>query len=398
MSTATGRSRPRVAIVHDYLTQRGGAERVALLFCRMFPDAPLYTSLYDSEETFPEFSNIDVRTSWLNRIEPLRLDHRRALPLLAPVFSSMRIDADVVLCSSSGWAHGVSALGRKVVYCYAPARWLYQTHRYVYGSKRELQGRSGGVPTRGDGMARALVKYSAAQALAPPLRLWDRRAARMADRYLTTSSAVAQDIAAVYGMDAAVIPPPSTFEVDGPLGQPVGVKPDFVLCVSRLLPYKNVDAVVAGAKQLGKDLIVVGDGPELSRLRKGQSATTRFLGNVDDATLRWLYTNCRALVAVSYEDYGLTPIEAACFGKPTVALRRGGYLDTVQDRVTGVLVESPTPEAVASGLRRLEDAPLDERTIRNHGETYTYANFESKIRAVIDDGGKLSTRNAAGNQ
>lgn len=120
-----------VALVHDYLTQRGGAERVVLSLRRAFPDAPIYTSLYDPAGTFPEFGAADVQPLPLNLLAPLRRRHRLALGLLAPSFSRLRVEADVVVCSSSGWAHGTAATGRKIVYCHAPARWLYQGERYL---------------------------------------------------------------------------------------------------------------------------------------------------------------------------------------------------------------------------------------------------------------------------
>ena len=129
---------PSIALVHDYLTQRGGAERVALSLTRAFPGAPLHTSLYEPAATFPAFAAVDVRPLPLNRLGPLRRNHRLALPLLAPAFSRLRVDADVVICSSSGWAHGARVTGRKIVYCHTPARWLYQPGRYLRAIKSIL--------------------------------------------------------------------------------------------------------------------------------------------------------------------------------------------------------------------------------------------------------------------
>src|SRR5262249_31471914 len=134
------RARRSVALVHDYLTQRGGAERVVLSLTRAFPCAPVYTSLYDLGRTFPEFDAVDLRPLPLHRVAPLRRHHRSALPVLAPAFSSLRVDADVVVCSSSGWGHGVRARGRKIVYCHTPARWLYQRERYLRGRGRVVRG------------------------------------------------------------------------------------------------------------------------------------------------------------------------------------------------------------------------------------------------------------------
>src|SRR5581483_8065192 len=217
-----GAAAGRVAIVHDYLTQRGGAERVVLALLRAFPGAPVHTSLYDPQGTFPEFAAADVRAMPINRVAALRRNHRAALPLLAPSFSRHRVDADVVVCSSSGWAHGVRTEGRKLVYCHAPARWLYQRDRYL---------RTAAAPVR-----------VAAAALRAPLLRWDRRAAASADLYVTQSRAVRDAIRSAYGIDAVIVPAPHDADPLAPRTPVAGVEPGFLLCVARLLPYKNVDA------------------------------------------------------------------------------------------------------------------------------------------------------------
>ena len=155
----------RFAIVHDYLTQKGGAERVVLALCRAFPDAPVYTSLYDRATTFPEFRDRDVRSLWLDRATPLRKRHRLALPFLPLAFATTRVDAEVVVCSSSGWAHGVRTDGRKVVFCHSPPKWLYRREDYL--------------GERPSGAARAGLRV-----LDPYLRRFDRRAAASADTYV----------------------------------------------------------------------------------------------------------------------------------------------------------------------------------------------------------------------
>src|ERR1019366_263325 len=159
--------RPPLALVHDYLTQRGGAERVVLTLSDANPGATIHTSLYDPASTFPEFSTHDVRTLPLDRIRILRDHHRLALPLLAPAFSRLHVDAEVTVCSSSGWAHGARVTGAKVVYCHNPARWLYQADQYLAGSSR--------------------LAAAGLAVLSPPLRRWDSRAAATADRYLVNS-------------------------------------------------------------------------------------------------------------------------------------------------------------------------------------------------------------------
>jgi glycosyltransferase involved in cell wall biosynthesis/ubiquinone/menaquinone biosynthesis C-methylase UbiE len=355
----------RVAIVHDYLTQRGGAERVVLSMLRAFPRAPLYTSLYRPETTFPEFAAADVRTLPLNRVPPLRRYHRLALPLLAPAFSRLEVRADVVLCSSSGWAHGARVPGRKVVYCYTPARWLYQRERYL-----------------GDQSPRGAV--AALAALRPHLTRWDRRAAASADRYLTLSTAVSERIRALYGRDAEILPPPLTIDPDA-LAKPVeGLAPGFFLCVSRLLPYKDVAEVCEAFSMLPDErLAVAGDGPDASRLRARAPANVRLLGSVTDAQLRWLYANCAGLLSASYEDYGLTPLEAAAFGKPAAVLRWGGFLDTVREGSTGVFFDVPEPEEIRRAPAVLRSREWDAQAIRAHAESYSESRFVERLRQVV---------------
>ena len=187
----------QVAIVHDYLTQRGGAERVVLSMLKAFPGAPVYTSLYEPGSTFPEFAEVDVRVSSLNRVRALRQDPRRALAVLARAFDEMHVDADVALCSSSGWAHGCRASGRKLVYCHNPARWLYQTNDY-FGTDPHLVARFGLSLLR-----RRLLR-------------WDKAAAASADRYLTQSRAVQSRIATAYGRMADLLPAPASLDLTGP--------------------------------------------------------------------------------------------------------------------------------------------------------------------------------------
>ncbi len=374
-------SRSSVALGHDYLTQRGGAERVALILADAFPAAPLYTSLYDPAGTFPEFASIDVRVSALNWLTPLRSRHRLALPLLAPAIASMRIDADVLLTSSSGWAHGLPTTGRKVVYCHAPARWLYQSARYLGASRNEDVGRR-------------LIRLPATlglRLLRNRLRKWDRRAALSADRYLANSTVTRDAIRRIYGIDAEVLPPPPALIPGGPEEAVAGVEPGFVLCVARLLPYKNVDVVIEAARLVpGTRLVIVGGGPERNRLAAlAAGSDSILLGRVGDAQLSWLYRNCSALVGASYEDYGLSPLEAAAFGRPSVVLRDGGYLDTVVADETGVFFDTPTAESVAAGLRAVAARTWDADALRTHAAKFARPRFEARLREIVAEESEL---------
>lgn len=353
----------RVAIVHDYLTQRGGAERVVLAMLRAFPGATLYTSLFAPESTFAEFSTADVRTLPINRIRVLRRSHRLAFPLLARSFSTFEVDADLALCSSSGWAHGVAARGEKIVYCHSPARWLYEPHRYF--------GRSG----RSSGQL-------ALAALRSELVRWDRAAAGTATRYLAASKNTRAKVFAAYGIDAEVVYPPPGLVPEGVAHPLDGIEPGFFLCVARLLPYKNMAAVIDAFGGLGRRLVVVGTGPEEGRLRRLAQGNVRVLGAVHDAHLRWLYMNTAGVVSAAYDDYGLTPIEAASFGKPCVALRAEGLLETVREDETGVFFDAPEPEAIREALEGLDKRTFEPRALRAHADEFSEARFSSRLRSI----------------
>ncbi|HLN06429.1 MAG TPA: glycosyltransferase [Acidimicrobiales bacterium] len=360
-----------VALVHDYLTQRGGAERAVLAMSRAFPRAPLYTSLYDPAGTFPEFADADVRPSRLDRVPGLRRHHRAALPLLARTFSSMAVDADVSVCSSSGWAHGVVTSGRKVVYCYAPARWLYQTDRYL------------GTRAIAAGPQRAL-KRAALGAFRKHLERWDRAAAASADRYLVVSTASAEAVRELYGLEAEVLAPPPAIDANGPRRPVPGLDPGYWLCVSRLLPYKNLDLVIE-AVQATPDarLVVVGEGPERARLETLAGPRATFLRGLGDDQLRWCYANCTALITASYEDFGLTPLEAAAFGKPTAAPRLGGFLDTIVDGRTGVLFERPDAGLIAEAMNRVGEITWAGEVMAEHAAGFSEARFAGRLAEVV---------------
>lgn len=360
----------RVAIAHDYLTQRGGAERVVLAMARAFPDAPIYTTLYNADETFPEFARLDVRPSWLNRFRYFRRHHRASLPLLPGVVRSMTIDADVVLASSSGWAHGVTSTGRKLVYCYTPARWLHQQRRYL-----------GDHSSRGTKIALKL--------LSPWLRRWDFKAAHTASDYVTVSSVVQDRVHSVYGLPSLVVPAPRP-NTDTCVSEPMpeveewlGDEP-FELCVSRLLPYKNVDQVVAAyVDEPRRRLVVVGSGPEKPGLRAAARDNVLFLEGITDGQLAWLYRRAQALIAISYEDFGLTPLEAAAFGKPSIVLRWGGYVETMVENLTAVFVEAPEAAHVRQALEQLDAREWDTDRIVEHAARFHEDVFVENIRELV---------------
>ena len=362
---------PRVAIAHDYLTQLGGAEKIVLSMSRAFPEAPIYTMLYDPETTYPEFADCDIRVSWANKIAPLRKYHRAGLPLFPAIANSVFVDADIVLTSTSGWAHGFRTNGRKLIYCYSPARWLYLSDKYLGDDSGPIK--------------RAGLRLSA-----PFLKAWDRRQALAADKYLAISTLIKGRIADTYGIDSEVLFAPVamsrsfTTEVVPQMADWDPVDGGFYLVVSRLLPYKNVDVIVRAFADTDRRLVVVGKGPDAERLRAMKTPNVLMLSDLTDGQMAWLYKNCRALLAASYEDYGLTPIEAGVWGRPSIALRFGGFLDTIDEGVTGMYFDEPEPKAIAEALDRFEARTFDPDNIRGHVEQFTEEVFTEKLHAAVD--------------
>ena len=355
---------PRVALAHDYLSERGGAERVVVSLTKAFPGAPLYTSVHEPDR-FPELDGVDVRTSRLNDVELFRKRHRAAMPLIPRAFHQLNVDGDVVVCSSSGFSHGISTDAPKIVYCHNPPRWLYQKSQYVAGRK---------------------TFWLASTAMQPYLHHRDQRAAAECALYLANSSVVARRIREAYGRDAEVLPPPTTLNPTDPQ-DPVGLlDAGFFLCVARLQPYKNVDVVVEAFRDLPNErLVVVGDGSQLADMRASAPFNVSFAGRVSDRQIRWLYANSQALISASYEDFGLTPVEAAMYGKPSLLLRWGGFLDTMQEGVTGLFFDRPTPAKINQAVRRYRAETWSEPTIRHASERFSEAGFSARIRAIVDE-------------
>jgi glycosyltransferase involved in cell wall biosynthesis len=380
---------PRVAIAHDYLTQRGGAERLVLSICRAFPDAEIHTLFYEPDQTYPEYQDKVIHTSPLNRIGAFRRDPRRALPLLAAAASRQRIDADVVIASSSGWAHAFPTTGKKIVYCHSPARWLYLPDDYL-GDAGTLS------PQR-----------IALRTLAPFLKRWDRRAAMSAHRYLANSTVVRDRIRRVYGLPADTLFPPFSPDLaEGPqdaieqLAAWAGhdeVTGGHHLVVSRLQPYKHVDRVIDAFRDLPEQrLLVIGRGPERDRLLANAPDNVRLVEGLTDAQMRWAYSTAETLIAASHEDFGLTPLEAGAHGVPTLALRAGGYLDTIEEGVNGAYFGAAEPAEVAAAVRRNRKKKWSRQEVRAVADRFNEDQFIGELcRHVGEVAGGIPDTSAA---
>lgn len=350
---------PRVALVHDFLSQRGGAERVALHLASVFPGAPLYTSFYDADRTFPQFRALDVRTSSLQGT--LRPDSFRRQVLRFPS-AFRRLDLsefDAVVVSSSAFAHHVDHPNVHV-YCHTPPRFLYDLSAYL--------GRRFGAASLAPVVTPAML----------PLRRADRAAARRAIGYAANSAHTRANLARAYGITAPVIHPPIWTEHLP--ATPTAPRTRRALVISRLLPYKQVDRAVRACALAGVGITVAGDGPERSRLEAIAGPDARFEGSVSDARLAALVEEHAVVVVPGVEDFGLVPCEAQYGGRPVIAPAAGGALETVHHGQNGLLVTTEDDESWATAITDALAASWDPWELRRTTERFSVEHFGRAIR------------------
>jgi glycosyltransferase involved in cell wall biosynthesis len=345
----------KLAIVHDYLSQRGGAERVVLELVRIFPGAPIFTSFYAPERTFRLFAEADVRTSPLQgRIDPERF--RSAVLRYPRAFRSFDLSAfDTVIISSSAFAHHVLH-PNGFVYCHTPPRFLHDPTAYHRGVATRL--------------------------LAPPVRAFlrrsDRRAADRHRSYAANSESTARLVGDAYGRASTVIHPPlrTAHLPEEPVPSPARPR---ALVLSRLLPYKRVDVAIRACALAGIPLTVVGEGPEAAALRALAGRDVRFLDHVDDEALAGLFAEHSVVLVPGKEDFGIVPLEANYAGRPVVAQAAGGALETVVPSVTGLLVEGTDPGRWAAALRELHERDWPAAALRRTTEPFQPSAFEAAV-------------------
>lgn len=369
----------KTAIVHDYLNQGGGAERVVEELHRMFPDAPIFTSIVDRSTLWPDLRTADIRTSWMQRLPGLRRHFKKYVLCYPLAIESFRLEEyDLVISSSSAFAKGARTRpdALHVCYCYTPMRYLWDYERSM---ARERFGR----------VTRAALPLAIRW-----LRKWDLRTAGRPDAYVAISTVVAERIRRVYGREASVVFPP----VVPPNTRPAEAPGDFFLVVCRLVRYKRIDLVVETLKALGRPLVVIGDGPDRATLEAMAGPETRFLGRAPDAIVADHLARCRALIMPGEEDFGLTPLEANAVGRPVIAFRAGGALDTVQDGVTGILFDEQTVESLAAAIRRVGEVAWDTARLQAHAGAFRPEVFREGLRAAIDAAWTAKRRRLGGHK
>ncbi len=357
----------KVALVHDYLNQMGGAERVVMALHEIYPDAPIYTSIYDPKLVDPAFRKMDIRTSFMQKFPMVTKHHQPYLPFYPFAMESLDLRGyDLVLSSSSAFGKGVITRPETmhICYCHTPMRWCWNYEEYV---EREQLGK----------MARRILPF-----LITGLRSWDQTSSMRVDHFIANSPVIAERIQKYYRRDAVVIPPPveaSRFTFD-PTIQPE----DYFLIVSRLIPYKRIDLAIEACNRLRLPLVIIGSGRDLERLKKLAGPTIRFMGRLSDQEVLSYYARCRAFLFPGEEDFGITPLEAQASGRPVIAYGVGGALASVVDGVTGVFFKKQTVESLAEVLATFDEQRYDRQVIRSHALEYDMPRFHRRIQQFIE--------------
>ena len=362
---------PGAALVHDYFVQDGGAERVAVELARLLPDASIHTSFYDETVFSDRLASARVHPWRLNKAM-LRNRFRALLPLYPAYFSALDLrDMELVVSSSSAFAKAVrtSRKGTHVAYIHAPMRFAWQYQTYASGSSLSLPARTAG------------------RLLGAPLRTWDRRTSQSPDVLVANSSAIRERIRAFWARDAEVIHPPvNVAEFDVPTRDD-----GYLLIVARLLAYRRVDLAVDAALASGRELVIIGEGPERAALearargngRHTGTSRVRFEGIATRQRVIKLMAGCHAYLVPGEEDFGIAPVEAMAAGKPVVAVNRGGAMETVIDGTTGALFSDQTPEALVQAIERLDSLHLDPARIKAHAHQFSPERFRSEFRGLL---------------
>lgn len=350
------------ALVHDYLLVMRGAERTFAAIADCFPDAPIYTLLYDRDGTEQRFADRDVHASYLQRMGVRQAGFRRLLPLFPRAAAKLPVHTyDLVISSSSAFAHGVcTGDGAKhVSYCHTPFRYVWHEH------SRALEE----VPR----YLRPILRWQIER-----VRRWDVAASRRVSRYIANSELTKERIRRFYGREASVIHPP--VEVDR---FRIGSPEEFFLVVTEVVRHKRVELALEAARLARQTIKVVGGGPDLEALRDGYGSTAEFLGRVSDAELASLYARARALIVPNVEEFGIAAVEAQAAGRPVVAADAGGARETVLPGETGVLVPPGDVNGLAKALGHTDFDGFSPARIKRHADQFSTESFRERFRAEI---------------
>jgi glycosyltransferase involved in cell wall biosynthesis len=353
----------RVALVHDFLVDVRGAERVFLALCDLFPDADLFTAVYDEEGTEGRFAHRQLTTSFLQRAHPTARTFRALLPLYPAAMESLDLRGyDLVISSSSAWAHGVIPDDDAVHVCYC-----HNPFRYAWNARQETL------------QARGPFARAALGVVFQRWRQWDWIAAQRVDAYVANSQTTKRRVARYFGREATVLHPP--VEVDRFTPSAPG---DAYVVLSELMPHKRIEVAVRAFNDLRLPLVVVGNGPDARRLHRLAGPTVSFTGRVSDAEAARLLARSRALVVTATEEFGIAAVEAQAAGRPVIALHEGGVRETVVEGQTGTFFERPEPADLAAAVRSFDALAVDPEACVANARRFDTAHFRRGLRAAVE--------------
>jgi glycosyltransferase involved in cell wall biosynthesis len=363
MTQATWPAGARVALVHDFLVDVRGAERVFLALCDMFPEADLFTAVYDEHGTEGRFSGRRIHTSFLQTLRPTSRTFRALLPLYPSAMESLDLRGyDLVLSSSSAWAHGVIPGEDAVHVCYC-----HNPFRYAWNAREDTLAGHGPVGRAALGM------------IFQRWRQWDWIAAQRVDAYVANSETTRRRVARYFGRDATVLHPPVETGRFAP-----GAAGDAYVVLSELMPHKRIEVAVRAFDELRRPLVVVGNGPDYRRLRRMAGPTVSFTGRVSDARAASILAGARALVVTATEEFGIAAVEAQAAGRPVIALADGGVCETVLEGETGTFYTRPEPGALAAAVRRFDPDAVDPAACVANAARFDVDHFRHGLRAVVE--------------
>jgi glycosyltransferase involved in cell wall biosynthesis len=353
---------PKVALVHDFLLDLRGAERVFAAICDAWPEADVFTAVYDEAGTEGRFSERSPQASFLQRLRPTARTFRPLLPLYPHAVESLDMRGyDLVVSSSSAWAHGVlvDPGAVHVCYCHNPFRYAWSEREATLAARR--------------------LTRPALRVLLSRWRQWDWIAAQRVDRYVANSSVTAARIRRYWGRESTVLHPPVELSRFAP--GPVG---GHYLVLAELMPHKRIDVAVRAFNALRLPLVVVGDGPEWRRLRRLAGPTVRLTGRLSDSDVADLLRSARALVVTAQEEFGIAAVESLASGRPVIGPRSGGVLESVEEGRTGAFYDDvDDPRSLAAALTAFDPLAVDPRDCVHAAQRFGVERFQERLRAIV---------------
>jgi glycosyltransferase involved in cell wall biosynthesis len=356
----------KVALVHDYLNQYGGAERVLECFMDIFPEAPVFTIITDLSKMPPRFQEANLCTSFIEKIPFSKKHYKKMLGFFPIAIEQMDLrEYDLILSSSSAFAKGIITLPSQVhiCYCHTPMRYVWDLyHQYMQEISNPI--------------FRKLLPF-----VLHKIRIWDQITSQRVDAFISNSNNVSHRIKKYYNRESHVIHPPVSISH---LELSVS-SADYFLIVSRLIPYKRIDMVIETFNKLQWPLIIIGDGYDRDRLKQLAGPTVKMLGFQSDKVIHDYYANCRAFILAGEEDFGITPLEAQAHGKPVIAFGHGGALETVVSGITGVFFHEQSITSLSNSLERFQSMVFDPHKIHEHAKAFNENRFKAEISAFINN-------------